>query len=379
METPRLVHSLLVIALVFATSIATPAGQLPAPGAIAGALPAERTAEAVYRAGCATCHGPDGKGAPRVVVGFEVALPDFTDCAFASGEPDPDWFAVVHEGGPVRGLDRHMPAFGDALSPDDITLAISHIRTFCRERAWPQGDLNLPRAFFTEKAFPENEAVWTMAMTGRHERSIESEVIYEQRLGPRSQIEVVAPIVAQETETGWRRGLGDVALAFKRTLYASMRRGQIGTAGIEVILPTGNESRGLGNGYTVFEPFAMWGQMLPRNSFLQVHAGVELPSDGSEDVREAFIRSAIGTTVAGDRGFGRAWSPQLEVLWARPERSPSEWDVVPQIQVTLSKLQHVMLAAGVRVPITQRDERRRQALVYLLWDWFDGGLFEKWR
>ena len=157
-----------------------------------------------------------------------------------------------------------------------------------------------------------------------------------------------------------------------------MPRGQISAAGLEVILPTGNESRGLGNGYTVFEPFAMWGQTLPRNSYLQLHAGIELPSD-SKAPREAFVRSAIGTTFAGDRGFGRAWSPQVEVLWARPERGPSEWDVVPQLQVTLSKLQHVMLAAGVRVPITQRDERRPQALVYLLWDWFDGGFFEMWR
>jgi mono/diheme cytochrome c family protein len=379
-ETPRLIRLLLGIALVFVTSIAASARQQPVPNGVAGPLQAGRSAEDVYRDGCVTCHGPDGKGSPRAVVGFEVPLPDFTDCAFASGEPDPDWFAVIHEGGPVRGLDRHMPAFGDALAPDDITLAIAHIRTFCRERAWPQGDLNLPRAFFTEKAFPENEAVWTMAMTGGHERSIENELVYEQRLGPRNQVEVVAPIVAQESATGeWRRGLGDVALAFKRTLYASMRRGQIGAAGIEVILPTGNESHGLGNGYTVFEPFAMWGQILPRNSFLQLHAGVELPSDGRKGAQEAFIRSSVGTTLASDRGFGRAWSPQFEVLWARPERSPSEWDVVPQIQVTLSKLQHVMLAAAVRVPITQRDERRTQALVYLLWDWFDGGLFEMWR
>ena len=269
----------------------------------------------------------------------------------------------------MRGLDRHMPAFGDALSPDDIT---SRDRPHPCLLPGPGLAAGRPepaaRAFFTEKAFPENEAVWTMAMTGSAERSVESELIYERRVGPRNQIEVVAPIVAQESATReWRRGFGDVALAFKRTLYASMRRRQIGAAGIEVILPTGNESRGLGKGYTVFEPFAMWGQLLPRNSFLQFHAGVELPSDGSKGVREVFIRSAIGTTVAGGRGFGRAWSPQLEVLWARPERSPSEWDVVPQIQVTLSKLQHVMLAAGVRVPLTQRDERHAQALVYLLW------------
>jgi mono/diheme cytochrome c family protein len=341
--------------------------------------PAQRSAEALYRTACATCHGPDGKGAPRSVVGFEAPLPDFSDCAFATGEPDPDWFAVVHEGGPVRALDRHMPAFGEALSPADIRLVVSHIRTFCPDPAWPQGDLNLPRAFFTEKAFPENEAVWTMAMTGRRERTIESALIYEHRLGARNQIEVVAPIAAHQDALGdWSRGLGDVAVAFKRTLHASMRRGQISAAGIEAILPTGDESSGLGNGSTVFEPFAMWGQTLPRNSYVQLHAGIELPTDSSAS-REAFVRSAVGTTLAGDRGFGRAWSPQVEVLWARPERGPSEWDVVPQVQVTLSKLQHVMLAAGLRVPITQRAERRPQALIYLLWDWFDGGFFEMWR
>jgi hypothetical protein len=67
------------------------------------------------------------------------------------------------------------------------------------------------------------------------------------------------------------------------------------------------------------------------------------------------------------------------MLWAKPEGESSEWDIVPQVQVTLSKLQHVMLAAGVRVPITQRDERKPQALFYLLWDWFDGGLTQFWR
>ena len=152
--------------MILVTSLSVQARQQQAPAAPAGP-PVQRTAEELYRTACATCHGPDGKGSPRSVVGFEAPLPDFTDCAFATGEPDPDWFAVVHEGGPVRALDRHMPAFGDALSPDDIRLAISHIRTFCTDPAWPQGDLNLPRAFFTEKAFPENEAVWTMAMTGR--------------------------------------------------------------------------------------------------------------------------------------------------------------------------------------------------------------------
>ena len=125
--------------------------------------PPPRSGEAIYQAACVTCHGPDGKGSALSVVGFDAPLPDFTDCAFATAEPDPDWQAVVHEGGPVRALDRHMPAFGDASRPSEIALAVSHLRTFCTEPAWPRGDLNLPRAFFTEKAFPENESVWATA------------------------------------------------------------------------------------------------------------------------------------------------------------------------------------------------------------------------
>lgn len=343
--------------------------------------PTPRSAADIYHAACATCHAPDGRGAAKGIVGFDVPLPDFTDCAFASAEPDPDWHAVVHEGGPVRGLDRHMPAFGDALSEEEIALAVSHVRTFCAEPVWPRGDLNLPRAFFTEKAFPENEAIWVTSLTRSGERSIINDLIYERRLGARSQLELTMPIALQQGEDDrhWRRGLGDVSVAFKRTLYADLPSGGIGSAGMEVILPTGKETLGLGNGYTVFEPFAMWGQILPRNSFFQLHGGLEIPSDSKKGARELYFRTAVGTTLAQNRGFGRAWSPQLELLWARPQAEPSEWDLVPQIQVTLSKLQHVMVAGAVRIPLSQRGERPRQALVYLLWDWFDGGFFEFWK
>ncbi len=346
----------------------------------AGPLPTPRTAEDVYRAACITCHGEDGTGSSRAVVGFSVPLPDFTNCAFATAEPDADWQAVVHEGGRIRGLDHHMPSFGEALTNDDIALAVSHLRTFCKEPAWPRGDLNLPRAFFTEKAFPESEVVWSTAMTSRDGRSVGNEFVYEKRLGARNQFELLVRVDLQQTGTGpWVRGLGDVAMAFRRTLYSSLATGGIGAAGIEVVFPTGKEAIGLGNGYGIVEPFAMWGQMLPRNFFLQFHGGIELPTDTTLGTKEVYLRSAVGTTFAQDRGFGRAWSPQVEVLWARPFGEASEWDIVPQLQVTLSKLQHVSVAAGVRIPVNERDERPTQGLVYLLWDFFDGGFFEFWK
>jgi mono/diheme cytochrome c family protein len=372
-----------LIALVWLAVLSSVGPHAQAAGATAAGQKAlsapPQTGDQLFQSACVACHGLDGKGAPQSVVGFDVPLPDFTDCAFASAEPDPDWFAVIHEGGPVRGLDRHMPAFGSVLSAAEISLAIGHVRTFCTG-AWPRGDLNLPRAFFTEKAFPENEAVWTTGVTTRPGTEFSNVFVYEQRLGARNQIEINAPIDFIEGADGqWARGLGDVGIAFKRAIHASAQSGRIVAAGVEVVFPTGKESLGLGGGDTVFEPFAMWGQVLPRNSFIQVHGGAELPAHPDRTSRELFLRSAVGTTFAQDRGFGRAWTPQLEVLWARPQDGSSEWDLVPQVQVTLSKLQHVMVAVGARVPLTQREERHPQALVYLLWDWFDGGFFDFWK
>ena len=71
--------------------------------------------EELYTHACAACHGDDGAGRSIEDVGFDTPLPDFTDCEFASREPDPDWYAVIHQGGTVRAFDRMMPAFGTAL------------------------------------------------------------------------------------------------------------------------------------------------------------------------------------------------------------------------------------------------------------------------
>jgi mono/diheme cytochrome c family protein len=354
----------------------------PSPQA-GGLVPADATGKQIFDAACATCHGADGAGAPRSMVGFTPLanghdLPDFTDCSINTVEPTPDWVAVVHGGGPIRGLDRHMPAFGDALSADEIERAVKYLWTFCTDPSWPRGDLNFPRAFFTEKAFPENEAVITTAIG---DTSVGTEIVYEHRIGARWQYEVALPIDFKAAEEGgsWNYGLGDVELALRRTFYHSIDRGHLFSAGAAVVLPTGKEELGLGNGYTVFEPFAMFGQAVGAAGFLQVHTGIEIPSDQELGSNEGFIRTAVGYTFAQDQGFGRAWTPMLEVLMAKPQDASVEWDVVPQLQVSLSKLQHVLINVGARIPLNEREERKPQMLVYLLWDWFDGGLTQFWK
>ena len=68
-----------------------------------------------------------------------------------------------------------------------------------------------------------------------------------------------------------------------------------------------------------------------------------------------------------------------EVLIAKPQHGSTEWDVVPQMQVSLSKLQHVLISVGARFPLNERTDRKPQFLTYLIWDWFDGGFTQFWK
>ncbi len=57
------------------------------PPATVSAFPSGYTGRDIFELACSTCHGTDGRGSPRSVVGFDLDLPDFTDCTFATPEP----------------------------------------------------------------------------------------------------------------------------------------------------------------------------------------------------------------------------------------------------------------------------------------------------
>lgn len=338
------------------------------------------TGKQLYDAACAACHGGDGRGQPIAVRGFTIDLPDFTDCGLTTPEADLDWLSVVHEGGGARSFHHLMPAFGDELTEAQILLVIGHVRTFCAEAGWPRGDLNLPRPFITEKAFPENEAVLTTTIVPGHERSIGNQFLYEHRVGRRGQYELFVPLdVQQSAANAWQLGIGDIGAAYKHVLYDSLPRGSIVSAGGEFTLPTGSDTNGFGKGVAMIEAFGTVSQMLPSDGFLHAHTGIEMPADTTKAATETFWRVAVGKSFMQHR-WGRAWSPMVEILGARELKDGSdvEWDVLPQIQVSLSNRQHVLMNIGVRTPLSQRSERRTSVLVYVLWDWFDGGFLSGW-
>ncbi len=363
-------------------TVAVIAGVLTATGTAKGQDAGHAlTGRQLYVAACANCHGAEGTGAPKSQVGFAEALPNFSDCSFASREAAQDWFAVVHQGGPVRAFARRMPAFGAALTTEQITRVVHYVRTLCTDASWPRGELNLPRAMATEKAFPEDESVLAMrAVTRRGARSITSTFIHEKRIGPRTQWELAVPFGVAQSSTaarGTRARLGDIAIAIKHVLAHSAEREQILSGGVEAILPTGDADAGFGAGTPILEPFLLAGRTLPSNSFVQAHLGTELPFDRAKADGEMFARLALGTTIT--EGFGRSWSPIVEFLTARafPGGSPVELDWIPQLQVSLSRRQHILASVGWRMPITERS-RPGQLVAYLLWDWFDGGLRDGW-
>ena len=338
----------------------------------------------IFRATCLACHGTEGRGAPDATRGFEkpATFPDFTACSGTTPEPNRDWSAIIHNGGPARGFSEIMPSFREALASDQIEKVVGYLRGLCRESSWPRGELNLPRALVTEKAFPESEAAVDAAIDTKSPRNVTSRLIYERRFGVRNQIEVTVPFTFQTPGVGSRfGGVGDMALGFKRVLASSLRTGSIFSLTGEVTLPTGNVARGMGKGVTILESFASFGQLLPRNSFLQMQGGVELPTHTGGANKAVYWRTALGKTFAVDQGHGRLWTPMAEFLADR-ELAPGEpinWDVVPQFQVTLSRRQHVRADFGVRIPVNNTAGRSPALMFYLLWDWFDGGLRDGWK
>jgi len=132
---------------------------------------------------------------------------------------------------------------------------------------------------------------------------------------------------------------------------------------------------------TTLESFASFGQALPRQSFVQTQFGIEGPYRRSQIPAEMFWRTAVGKTLAQDRGFGRGWTPMVETVGVRELRPQAkiEWDVVPQMQVTLNKRQHIRANVGISVPFANTANRATQVVFYLLWDWFDGGLRDGWK
>ena len=340
------------------------------------------TGEQIFKAACAACHGTDGRGTPQAIAGFQPprTFPDFTRCDQTTSEPDSSWKALVVHGGPYRAFSQIMPSFAEALSDEQINQVIGYLRSLCKNSHWPRGELNLPRALVTEKAYPEDEVVISTGINAQGMPGNTSHIIHEQRFGVKNQIEVDVPVSFADQNHVWYGGIGDTTLGLKRVMFSSLKTGSILSLQGSVLLPTGSRARGFGSGTTTFETFAAFDQLFRTNTFIQTQLGADLPRHTDIAPQSLFFNTAIGQSFAADHGLGRLWSPMVEFLASRDfvDKAKTDWDVLPQMQVTISKRQHVRGDLGVRIPVNNTSGRPIQIMLYLLWDWGDGRLNEGW-
>jgi mono/diheme cytochrome c family protein len=338
--------------------------------------------KALFNTGCSACHGVDGKGAPQQQTEFKRphTFPNFADCSGTTPETDANWKAVINYGGPGMGYSHIMPAFDKQLSSDQMDDLIAYLRSLCTNPHWPRGELNLPRALVTEKAYPEKEFVVSTVANATGSPGWTTDFIQEQSIGPRGQLEIDVPWDYQKLNGSWYSHTGDMTIGWKQVMFSSLRTGSILALQGGILPPTGSTKLG-GNGTTVFEPFLAFDQLFPTNTWIQFQMGADLPHHPNITPQSLFFNTAFGQTWMQHRGLGRQWSPMVELLGSRDlmDGAKTDWDVLPEMQVTLSQRQHIRADVGVRTPFTDTSGRSTQVTFYVLWDWQDGYFWEGWK
>jgi cytochrome c oxidase cbb3-type subunit III len=93
---------------------------------------AEKTA-ALFQELCSVCHGVGGKGDGPNARGLEPKPADFTNCKTMAKDSDEVLLKIIKGGGQSVGRSTVMPAWGEALSEQQIDELIKFIRGLCKK------------------------------------------------------------------------------------------------------------------------------------------------------------------------------------------------------------------------------------------------------
>ncbi|MFZ1808257.1 MAG: c-type cytochrome [Cyclobacteriaceae bacterium] len=94
-------------------------------------LSAELTPENIYLSKCAICHGEKGN-ADGFNAAYLAAIPtNHSDGSYMAKKPDDTLFDGVYAGGYILNKSHLMPAWGNALSKNEIQGLVSYMRSLC--------------------------------------------------------------------------------------------------------------------------------------------------------------------------------------------------------------------------------------------------------
>jgi cbb3-type cytochrome c oxidase subunit III len=306
----------------------------------------------LYQSWCKSCHGARGTGISSATARLEVPAADLADCKGGTAEPEDRWIGIVTSGGASVGLSLDMPAFGEAATPEQIRMVVRYIKSLCREPGWPPGELNFPRAFLVEKAFPEDEWVLTDEARGQA-------LIYERRLGKRFQMEAEA----RTAFDGAPNQFDGATASLKYNAWHSLARRALASFGIEATPPLGRA-----DAWEV-EPFVSFGANPARALFVQGEVTAAFAE--AEGFADFNYRLGVGRQV------GRV-VPMVEAGWFVPTSGERVLSIYPQMWVQLSRLGHVAASIGAELPATGPEPRRPRLIAFLLWDFGDAPLTRGW-
>jgi mono/diheme cytochrome c family protein len=95
-------------------------------------LAAEKTA-ILFQELCSVCHGVGGKGDGPSAQGLEPKPADFSNCQLMAKDSDEVLLKIIKGGGQSVGRSTVMPAWGDALSEQQIRELVKFIRSLCKK------------------------------------------------------------------------------------------------------------------------------------------------------------------------------------------------------------------------------------------------------
>jgi len=305
----------------------------------------------LYSAWCARCHGQGARGTPAASVRTDVPPADLASCPASTAETEDQWVGIATKGGAAFGLSLDMPAYGAVATPEQIRMVVRYVRSLCRERGWPPGELNFPRAFLVEKAYPENELVVTDEGHGQ-------ELIYERRAGRRLQFEAAVSTLFDALD----RPFDHATAAIKYNVWHSLERRALASVGLEASPPLGRRD------HWELEPFVSAGFQRP--DFI-VQGEALAGWEETEGIADGSFRLGAGREV------GR-FVPMVEAGWDWARGSRGILTLYPQTWIRLSKLGHVAGSVGAGIPVNGPDHGHVTLTGFLLWDFGDAPLFKGW-